>query len=75
VIDASVNVALLLDGDGALVPRTGGGELTGARQAGADAIQASAQAVVINAAANVALLGLRDGALVPWTGGGELASA
>jgi hypothetical protein len=43
VIDAAVNVTLLGLGDGALVPRPGGGELAGARQAGAHLVQASAE--------------------------------
>src|SRR6266849_3723333 len=72
VIDPAVNVALLGFGDGARVPRTGGGELTGPRQAAADTLQACPEAFVIDPAVNVALLGFLDSALVPGTGGVEL---
>ena len=56
VIDAAVNVALLLFRYGALEPRLCGGELTGACQAVARLVQAFAEARVIDAAVNVALL-------------------
>src|SRR5258706_610813 len=75
VIDAAVNVALLLSGDGALVPRTGVGELTGARQTVAHVVQGYAEALVIDAAVNVALLLSSDGAFVPPTSVRELAGA
>jgi hypothetical protein len=72
VIDTAVNVALLGLRDGALEPRTGGGELRGARQTIAHLVQASAEALVIDAAVNVTLLFFRHGALEPRTRGGEL---
>ena len=75
VIDAAVNVALLGLSDGALVPRPGGGELTGAQQAVAHLVQASAAGGVIDAAVNVALLLGGDGALAPRPCGGELTGA
>ena len=75
MIDPAVNVALLLLRDSALVPRTRGGELTGARQAVAHLVQACAEALVIDPAVHVALLRLRDRALEPGTRRGELAGA
>jgi hypothetical protein len=51
LIDAAVNVVLLLGVDGALVPRTSGGELAGARQAEADLMQACAEVFVVDASA------------------------
>ncbi len=75
MIDAAVNFALLLSGDCALVPRTGVGELTGARQTVAHVVQGYAEALVIDAAVNVALLLSSDGAFVPPTSVRELAGA
>ena len=67
MIDASVNVALLRCGDGALVPRSRRIELAGARQAVTHLMQAATEVLVIDAAVNVALLFRSDGALVPWS--------
>jgi hypothetical protein len=75
VIDPAVNVALLGFRDGALEPGTGCTELTGAAQAVAHLVQASAKARVIDPAVNIALLGLHDGALEPHTSSDKLAGA
>jgi len=75
MIDAAVNVALPLGGDGAFIPRPGGDELTGARQAVAHHVQAHAEAGVIDAAVDVALLLGGDGSLVPRLGVSELTDA
>jgi hypothetical protein len=60
-MDSAVDVALLLFRYGALVPRTGGGKLTGARQTVTHLVQARAEARVMDSAVDVALLPFRYG--------------